>query len=557
MRYSALKCLKTLAFWRVLWYNLLMENEKKTATSNAEMLTISRAEYESQQAQLTELKLQNQWLLEQLGLAKKREFGPSSERIQEGLMDQLALTVNEAEAYAYGTKSATPEQIAVKAHERKRQSGSVTDIVPEGTATEVVEHRLSDEERRCASCGTMMEEIGKEVHRSLQMEPARFWIREDVYYTYACKQCEKETGEANILKTPKMPVLLPGSFASAEAVAHIMTQKFVMYSPLYRLEQEFNREGLKLSRQTMANWLLNTSDTWLRPIYDVLHRELCKESVLHADETTLQVLKESGKAATSKSYMWLYRTSGCTESPIVLYEYQPSRKAAHAEVFLKGFSGWLHADGYQGYHKLPENIRVVGCWAHARRKFDEALQTVPKDDRKGSLAATGECYCTRLFQLEETFAELKPEERYAKRLELEKPVLDALLSWANETVPKTAPKSALGKALHYLLEQWSYLVRYLEDGRLELSNNRAERSIKPFVMGRKNWLFANTPAGAQSSAVIYSLIETAKENHLDPYRYLRWVLRSAPVLSQEDADWAKTLLPWNAPEECRIPQKTR
>ncbi len=553
MRYNALKHLKTLAFLRVLWYNFLMENEKKTATSNAEMVTISRTEYESQQAQLTELKLQNQWLLEQLGLAKKRQFGSSSERIQEELMDQLAFSLNEAEAYAYGTKSATPEQIAVKAHERKRQSGSVTDIVPEGIPAEVVEHRLSHEERICTSCGTVMEEIGKEVRRSLQMEPARFWIREDVYYTYACKKCEEETGEANILKTPKEPLLCPGSFASAEAVAHIMTQKYVMYSPLYRLEQEFHREGLKLSRQTMANWLLNASDTWLRPIYDVLHVELCRETVLHGDETTLQVLKESGKAATSKSYMWLYRTSGCAEHPIVLYEYQPNRKAEHAEEFLKGFSGWLHADGYQGYHKLPENIRVVGCWAHARRKFDEALQTLPKEERKNSLAAAGECYCTRLFRLEESFAELTPEERYNKRLELEKPVLDALLAWANETISKAAPKSALGKALYYLLEQWPYLVRYLEDGRLELSNNRAERSIKPFVMGRKNWLFANTPAGAQSSAVIYSLIETAKESGLDPYRYLVWVLKSAPSLSQVDERWADKLLPALAPHACKVP----
>ena len=221
---------------------------------------------------------------------------------------------------------------------------------------------------------------------------------------------------------------------------------------------------------------------------------------------------------------------------------------------VKGFSGWLHADGYQGYHKLPENIRVVGCWAHARRKFDEALQALPKEKRKDSLAAVGECYCTRLFQLEESFAKLIPGERYTKRLEQEKPVLDALLAWANETISKTAPKSALGKALHYLLEQWPYLVRYLEDSRLELSNNRAERSIKPFVMGRKNWLFANTPAGAQSSAVIYSLIETSKENKLDPYRYLLWVLRSAPVLSQSNESWAENLLPANASQECLVPQ---
>lgn len=524
-----------------------MGNEKKLATSNAEMVTISRAEYD-------ELKLQNQWLLEQLGLAKKRQFGSSSEKMQGELMDQLSLSFNELEAYAYGTRSATPEQVAVKAYARRKQPGSVTDIVPEGTPTEVVEHRLTGEELVCSACGSRMEEIGKEVHRSLQMEPARFWIREDVYYTYACKNCELESGEANLVKTPKEPALLPGSFASAEAVTHIMTQKFVMYSPLYRLEQEFNRQGLKLSRQTMSNWLLHVSDTWLQPIYEVLHRQLCREKVLHGDETTLQVLKEPGKAATSKSYMWLYRTSGCAEHPIVLYEYQPNRKAEHAETFLKGFSGWLHADGYQGYHKLPENIRVVGCWAHARRKFDEALQTLPPEKRKGSLAADGECYCSRLFQLEKSLEELTPEERHKKRLELEKPVLDALLAWANEASGKTAPKSALGKALHYLLEQWPYLIRYLEDGRLELSNNRAERSIKPFVMGRKNWLFANTPGGAQASSVIYSLIETAKENGLDPYRYLLWVLRSAPPLSQTNEAWAEQLLPANAPEECRTPQ---
>ena len=537
-----------LDFWRVLCYNYSMKNEKKIAEKQAETVTISRAEYE-------ELKFQNQWLLEQLGLAKKRQFGSSSEKMQEEFMDQLGLTFNELEAYAFGTKSATPEQIAVKAHERKRQSGNVLEVVPEGTPAEVVEHRLPEEELACKACGSQMEEIGKEVRRTLQMKPAKFWIREDVYYTYACKNCERETGEANILNMPKEPALLPGSFASAEAVAHLMTQKFVMHSPLYRLEQEFNRQGLKLSRQTMSNWLLKTSEMLLQPIYEVLHEKLCKEQVLHADETTLQVLKEAGRPSTSKSYMWLYRTSGCAEMPIVLYEYQPTRKAEYAETFLKDFSGWLHADGYQGYHKLPENIRVVGCFAHARRKFDEALQTLPKEKQKGSPAAIGECYCSRLFKLEETLAELTPEERYEKRLEQEKPVLDALLSWANEMQAKTAPKSAMGRAIHYLLEQWPYLVRYLEDGRLELSNNRAERSIKPFVMGRKNWLFANTPAGAQASAVIFSLIETAKENGLDPYQYLLWVLQNAPALSQANAAWAEQLVPANAPPECRIPLK--
>ena len=546
-------------------------------TSNTEeMVTISRAEYErlqrekarnakleakfaareQEQAQvITSLTLQNEWLLEQLKLSKKKLFGRSSEQAEQMVMDQLSLTMNEVEAYIFGMNSAGKAPVAVKAHERKRQSGNVLDVVPEGTPTEVVEHRLPEDERICSACGSKLGEIGKEVRRSLMMKPAKFWVREDVYYTYACKNCEQETGEANIVKAARGPALLPGSFASAEAVAHIVIQKFVMYSPLYRLEQEFNRQGLRLSRQTMANWLLNISEKWLRPVYDTLREQLCREPVLHADETTLQVLKEPGRSSTSKSYMWLYRTSGCAKQSIVLYEYQPTRKAEHAEAFLKGFSGWLHADGYQGYHKLPENIRVVGCWAHARRKFDEALQTLPKEMQRDAPAVIGECYCPRLFKLEQAFAELTPEERYEKRLEQEKPVLDALLSWANEMQAKTALKSALGRAIHYLLEQWPYLTRYLEDGRLELSNNRAERSIKPFVMGRKNWLFANTPGGAQASAVIYSLIETAKENALDPYRYLLWVLQNAPQLSETDAAWAEQFTPANAPQECKIPQK--
>ena len=508
---------------------------------------------EQEQAQvITSLTLQNEWLLEQLKLSKKKLFGRSSEQAEQMVMEQLSLTYNELEAYAFGTKAATEKQITVKAHERKRQSGNVLDVVPEGTPTEVVEHRLPGNELTCSACGSKLVEIGKEVRRSLMMKPAEFWVREDVYYTYACKNCEQETGEANIVKAAKEPALLPGSFASAEAVAYLAAQKFVMYSPLYRLEQEFNRQGLGLSRQTMANWLLNTSEKWLRPIYDALREQLCKEPVLHADETTLQVLKEPGRSSTSKSYMWLYRTSGCAKQAVVLYEYQPTRKAEHAEAFLKGFSGWLHADGYQGYHKLPENIRVVGCWAHARRKFDEALQTLPKEMQKDSPAAIGECYCSRLFKLEQAFAELTPEERYEKRLEQEKPVLDALLSWANEMQAKTAPKSAMGRAIHYLLEQWPYLIRYLEDGRLELSNNRAERSIKPFVIDRKNFLFANTPGGAKGSVVIFTMIQTAIENHLDPYRYLTWLLKAANTADLPRPEVIEQLLPWNAPQECRM-----
>ena len=229
--------MKTLAFCRVLWYNVCMENREMQTSNTAEMVTISRTEYErfQEQAQvITSLTLQNEWLLEQLKLSQKKLFGRSSEQVEQMFMDQLSLTMNELETYTFGTKAATERQIVVKAHERKRQSGNVLDVVPEGTPTEVVEHRLPEEERICSACGSQMVEIDKEVRRTLQMKPAKFWVREDVYYTYACKNCEQETGEANIVKAEKEPALLLGSFASAEAAAYLAAQKFVMHSPLYR-----------------------------------------------------------------------------------------------------------------------------------------------------------------------------------------------------------------------------------------------------------------------------------------------------------------------------------
>jgi transposase len=529
-----------------------MKTLQNTETSTAEMITISRAEYEALKAQNTEQSRQIEWLMEQIRLTRKKLFGSSSEKTQEEVMDQLSFLFNEAEAYIKPEKP-EPEKTEVAAHTRQKRGGNIEEILPDDVPVEVVEHRLPEEDRLCPACDTTMQEIGKEVRRTIIIEPAKFKIREDWYFSYACGSCKAEADETPVVKTPKDKPVISGSFASPEAIAHIMTQKFVMYAPLYRQEQEYNRSGVMLSRQTMSSWILKASEDWLKPVYDELHRQLVQRSVLHADESTLQVLREPGKSAQSKSYMWLYRTSGDTEHPIVLYEYRPDRKAENPKRFLEGFSGYLHADGYQGYYTLPENITVVGCWAHARRKFDEAVNSLPKSDQKESSAMIGQQYCDKLFSIEDKLVDLSPEERYFKRLELEKPVLDALLAWAE--AKNAAPKSALGKALYYLREQWPHLIRYLEDGRLELSNNRAERSIKPFVMSRKNFLFANTPNGAQGSAIIFSLIETAKENHLDPYRYMVYVLSTAPNLDQTHPAWVTSLLPVNAPEQCRVPQK--
>ena len=530
-----------------------MNKAEKNQTSNAEMVTISRAEYEEFQAQrkkISELESRVDILMEALRLARHKQFGASSEKSEDTLMEQLSFLFNEAEVISAAEKEEAENVTVVAAHKRHKKHKYTLDNIPEGIPVEQVEHRLEGEDLICTQCGDTMTEIGKEVVRTLEIIPAQTIVHEDIYYTYACKNCSEsadEGCETPIVKAPREKSIIPGSFATPEAIAHIMTQKFVMGSPLYRQEQEINRKGIHLSRQTMSNWILKATEDYLTPVYEQLHKELLKRDVLHADETTLQVLHEPGKKPQSDSYMWLYRTSGDTDKPIVLYEYQPGRGAKHPKEFLAGYKGYLHTDGYAGYHDLSKEITVVGCWAHARRKFDEAVKSLPKGKAKGSSASQGLTYCNLLFGIEQEIAGKPAEERYKERLEQAKPVLDAIFAWANSRT--AAPKSALGKALHYLKEQWPYLANYLKDGRLEISNNRAERSIKPFVIDRKNFLFANTPKGATGSAVMFSLIQTAIENGLDPYKYLTWLLKTANNAALTDAEVVQKLMPWNMQEE--------
>ena len=531
-----------------IWYNEHMKSTNDFQTSNPETVTISRAEYEAQQGRIAELEQQVSVLMEALRLARHKRFGASSEKTDESFMEQMSFLFNEAEVFA---EKEEPEATDVAGHKRHKKHSYTLDTVPEGIPTKRVEHRLEGEELVCPQCGDTMTEIGKEVVKTLEIVPAQYIVREDIYYTYACKNCGEnadEGCETPVVKAPREKNIIPGSFATPEAIAHIMVQKFVMGSPLYRQEQELNRRGIQLSRQTMSNWILRATEDYLVPVYQRLHEELLKREVLHADETTLQVLHEPGKAPQSDSFMWLYRTSGDTDKSVVLCEYQPGRGGKHPKEFLTGCHGYLHTDGSAGYHSLPEGITVVGCWTHARRKFDEAVKSLPKGKAKSSSASQGLAYCNLLFEIEKGLAGKTAEERYSERLKQAKPVLDAMWSWANSRT--AAPKSALGKALTYLKEQWPYLTNYLKDGRLELSNNRAERSIKPFVIDRKNFLFANTPKGANGSAVMFSLIQTAIENGLDPYRYLTWLLKTANNVDMDDIEVVQSLLPWNAAAEC-------
>ena len=550
-----------LYFFLGIWYNIPMEKKEITGTSTEEMVTISLAEYEkllgqgqqllTQNVRISRLEKQVELLMEALRLSRQKRFGASSEKADAEAMEQFSFLFNEAEVLA-DAKAEDEDVVVVPEHKRHKGHEYTLDSLPEDVPTQVVEHTLEGEDLICPQCGDTMTDIGTEVVKKLKIKSVELVVEEHRYHTYACQTCNRENTQTPVVKAPREKSVIPGSFATPEAIAHIMVQKFVMGSPLYRQEQELKRLGVKLSRQTMSNWILRASEVYLTPVYRRLYQELLKREVLHADETTLQVLHEPGKPPQSKSYMWLYRTSGDTDRAIVLYEYQPGRSAKHPREFLNGFQGYLHVDGYAGYHNLPDGITIVGCWTHARRKFDEAVKALPKGKAKGSSAMQGLAYCDRLFSLEDGWMDLSPEERYTQRLEQAKPVLDAMLSWANSRT--AAPKSALGKALNYLKEQWPYLTSYLKDGRLELSNNRAERSIRPFALDRKNFLFANTPKGATGSAVIFSLIQTALENKLDPYRYLTWLMDAAKDADRNDPEAVERLLPWNAPEACRMPQ---
>ena len=532
-------------------------NFTNTNTTSTDSVTISRAQYEKflaleaalQNTQSTNNMLQSRvnWLEQVLDLFKRNDFGSKSEKTNKDLQEQIGRLFDEAELIQNVEQEAA-ETVEVKSHVRqKKAKTSIWDHLPEGTTKELVEHYLTPENELCPKCGSTMEIIGKKEYRTLIIIPAQYKVRIDVCYTYACKECPENGNNVTVVEAPRPKQVIAGGFASPEAIAHIMTQKFVMGSPLYRQEQEFHRQGLELSRQTMANWLVQSADMWLRPIYDLMHKKLLGHDVLHADETTLQVLHEDGRKPQSKSYMWVYRTSGCAEHPIVLYKYEPTRSGSCAREFLKGFKGYLHTDGYHAYHNLNLGVTSVGCLVHARRKFYDVIKLNKKDGANQN-AAKAVGYFTKLFKIEDGLAKKSVEERYQKRLELEKPILDELFAWAEKLY--VTPKSKLGEAVTYLLNQKKYLYNYLLDGRLESSNNRAERSVKPFVIARKNFLFANTANGAEGSSIIFSLIETAKENKLDPYRYLTHVLGLAPNLDQSNPDWAEQLLPENAPEYC-------
>lgn len=469
-------------------------------------------------------------------LSQKRKFGMSSEKT---LYDQIDLNGNAINDKIEVPSSLDNEQPTEKPHRRKKRTRK--ECLPENLPTEQIVYDLSSEEKICLECGGETEAFGNDSRKELVVVPASVMVREIVSRKYVCRHCEDAPGPAVIIKAQSPHPVIPGSFASAEAVAHAIHQKFVMGVPLYRQEQEWLRKDVVLSRQTLSNWLIYASETWLTKLAEELKRRLLTQTVVHADETTFQVLKEENKTPQSKSYLWCYRTSGDTDEPIVFAEYKPNRKAKNPKEFLQTFKGYLHADGYEAYHSLPDDIIVVGCWAHVRRKWDSALKIIKAEDRTGTKELLGKRYCDAMFKIEKTLSELSPDERFAERLNVLKPIMDEFFVWIDSI--RTTPKSQLGRAIGYMISQKKYLYNILLDGRLELSNNRAERTIKPFVICRKNFLFANSVRGANAAATIFSIVETAKETGIDPFEYLSYVFKTAPNLDMHNSENIEKLLP--------------
>ena len=362
-----------------------------------------------------------------------------------------------------------------------------------------------------------------------------------------------KTGYANIVTTVTPPMLMKHSLASASTVANVMTQKYVDGLPLARQEKTWEREGICLSRATMSNWVIQCAQTWLKPLYRSLNKALLECSVIHADETVVQVLKEDGKAATSESRMWVYANNDRSGKPIRYFEYQPDRSGKHAAAFLKGFSGCLVTDGYAGYNQVDGVIRC-GCWSHMRRYWREAM---PKGATKETYkAAWGYDYCNKLFALEKKFSKMSDVIRKTARQAEAEPLLEAYWWWIETLDP--APGSKLADAVTYAKNQKKFLNAFLEHGEVDISNNLAENAIRPFVQGRKAWLFCDTPKGADSSAIVYSIVETAKANGLDPYTYLKLLLTELPYLGKNPASGKLDLfMPWTAAvrKNCILPTK--
>ena len=513
----------------------------------------------SQQGQLENIDHTLQLVLEQMADLKRHRFGRSSEKhetedqISFMEVDGKIVFFNEAEAVAAEENTQEEPESVSRRKPKKKQGKREEDL--DGLPVVVVEHSMTDEELEDKFGKDGWKQLPDEVYRRYSFTPAKIQVEEHHVKVYAGKETQE------VIKAPHPQALLRGSLVSPSLEAAVMNAKYVNAVPLYRQEQEFERYGLHISRQNMANWTIQCTDRYLAVLYDYLHEKLYGYHVLQADETPVLVNKD-GRPAGSKSYMWVYRTGRMyTECQIILYEYQRTRNASHPREFLKDFSGVCVTDGYQVYHTVEEereDLKIAGCWSHARRRFDEAVKALPKAKQKDSRAYLALTMIQAIYREEKLLKDLPAKERVIRRQLSVRPLVEAYFVWVRETLPKVPQKSKTWEGFNYSLNQEKYLKVFLDDGEVPMDNNAAEQSIRGFCIGKKNWVMIDTIAGAKSSAIIYSIAETAKANKLKPYDYFEYLLTEIPKhLDVPDSSFLDDLLPWSPslPENCRKPGK--
>ena len=483
------------------------------------------------------------YLNEQIRVLRMAIFGPKSEKIEIGESPQLPLfDIPEILPASLSTDPEDQEEVVVPEHKRKKGRKKLPENLPR---VDVV-HDLTEEEKVC-DCGCELSRIGEEVSEKLDIVPARIQVVRNIRPKYACKKCEGLDDEGPSVKIALPPAqIIPKGLATAGLLAYVLTAKFVDALPFYRQEKQFSRLGIDLSRRTMCGWAMKVAETCL-PLISLIKEEIRGGPIIHVDETTIQVLHEPGRSPTQKSYMWIFK-GGSPGNPSLIYEYHPTRSGDVAKLFFDEYQGAVQTDGYKGYDFLDHRMGVlhVGCWAHARRKFMD----IKKASSSGKVGSSDKAlsFIRRLYALEKIVRqkEMSVDEIYSFRQSQTKPILENFKIWLNKRSKQVTPKSLLGQAISYCLGQWHRLVNYIEDGYASIDNNAAENAIRPFVVGRKNWLFSGTPEGAKASAVIYSLIETAKANKLEPYSYLRYLFEKLPATPSENL---RNLLPQNLSSE--------
>lgn len=492
--------------------------------------------------QLQELSMQNRLLREENEYLKKKLFGTKSETKKSLGYDQASL-FNEAEVEFDETRE---EYKVVKEHQRRKKQKGFIEEKFKNIPHEKVLYDLPESMKQCPRCKTELSKVGEEFLRyEFEFVPAQLKVKEIYVATYECRKCRKVEKKSVMVTAGSPEPVIPHSYASPESVAQVMKEKFVNGVPLYRQEDEWKRLGVELSRATMASWVIKASELWLQPLVEHMHQELLKGKYVHSDETPVQVLKEPGKKATSKSYMWVYASIKEAEHNIRIFDYRPNRSGDNPQEFLKGFNGYNISDAYAGYNNL-EGVTNVYCWAHVRRKFVDSL---PKDmdDINSTLAKQAIDKIGKLFEIEKTIEKYSADEKKEYRKKNSLPILTEFFTWCDDNILKTLSGTKIYKALSYALNHKEGLCEYINDGYLPMTNSLDERTIRPFAIGRKNWLFSTSVDGAKSSAVAYSIVSTAKANGVDPYKYLTYVFRQMPGSDfKKHPEILEHMMPWDS-----------